>query len=800
MDRDSKIPEDQRFIPGAEMLEERVVPAGNVSFSVAGGILRLTGDDAGNSISIVGFGKGATVLSADGVTTIGGHTSMQFNGIGGIAIKLGKTANSVTYSGEILKGGLRVDLGNGGDTFTMTHAGGDGGVLINGGKGDDNIQLNTVHDKWGYGISTKAGNDQVTLTNVSGGGLWLTNPSGIDFLNESGTSFGHREVTGIFGTGLKPTTNVAPSVTLSSSTPTTFNSGDVSFTAVFSEPVLNFSAAGISVSNGKISTFTQVDLVTYFFTVTPAGQGAVSATVNANAASDIFGNANTASNTVTRTFNTTAPTVTVNALTTNSTTPTLTGTVSEPGSTVTVAVNGQTLNAVVTGTTWAATVTTPLAQGTFPVVATATDPAGNVGTSAPANLMIDTMAPATPTLTLDSSDALANSDGLRTNKSSVTLTGNAEAGSTVKLFTQVAGSTPGSGTPIATITATSGGTYTFSSVALATGPNSFTVTATDAAGNVSMTFSQTFVLSAAPTATNVADQPVSLAGGATNFDLTNAFTDSKEIVQLTVATPNSATPVNVDVNLFNNVAPLTTTNFLKYVNAAGSAGYSGATVTRLDTLPSGAPFVLQAGGQQFNDTTHAFTAIPSMGTVTNEPHVSNTLGTIALARGAGVSSGSNEFFFNLGDNSNGGTTGPQLDTQNSGFTAFGQVMNGGLTALNTITNLGTGSNITTFNGSGLPAAGPIPVAKTANTTSFPSNINSSDLTTITAATELSQAQKMTFSLVGTGSSNTGVATVSITGSSLNITPVSVGTTTITVQATDLDGNVTVNTFNVVVGA
>jgi len=86
------------------------------------------------------------------------------------------------------------------------------------------------------------------------------------------------------------------------------------------------------------------------------------------------------------TIDTVPPVVTVNVLHTNDTTPALTGTISEPGAAVSVNVGGADYSAVNNGNgTWTLadnTITPALAPGTYEVIATATDAAGNVGTDA----------------------------------------------------------------------------------------------------------------------------------------------------------------------------------------------------------------------------------------------------------------------------------------------------------------------------------------------------------------------------------------------------------------------------------
>lgn len=92
---------------------------------------------------------------------------------------------------------------------------------------------------------------------------------------------------------------------------------------------------------------------------------------------------------------TTVPVVTVDTLITNDTTPTITGTIVEANAvTVAVTVNGHDYAAVVTDGTWSAGVTDVLTEGTYNVIATAEDNAGNIATDSTNNeLAIDTIAP-----------------------------------------------------------------------------------------------------------------------------------------------------------------------------------------------------------------------------------------------------------------------------------------------------------------------------------------------------------------------------------------------------------------------
>jgi len=125
---------------------------------------------------------------------------------------------------------------------------------------------------------------------------------------------------------------------------------------------------------------------------------------------------------------------------------------------------------------------------------------------------------------------------------------------------------------------------------------------------------------------------------------------------------------SVDVELFGTQTPATVANFLFYLN---NGFYEDTFIHRSVT-----DFVVQGGG--FNTD---LSAVPTVAPVVNEPGISNTRGTIALARvGGQVNSGTSQFFFNLEDNL-------FLDTVDEGFTVFGEVLGNGLDVLDTINDL-----------------------------------------------------------------------------------------------------------------
>ena len=124
----------------------------------------------------------------------------------------------------------------------------------------------------------------------------------------------------------------------------------------------------------------------------------------------------------------------------------------------------------------------------------------------------------------------------------------------------------------------------------------------------------------------------------------------------------SLSPDSIKVNLFDTTTPATVANFLNYID---SGHYTNSVVHRVAT-----DFVVQGGGYKFTGE-WPLTPLVASAPVKNEPVYSNVKGTIAMAKkGSNVHSATNQWFFNLKDNSD------NLDRQNGGFTVFGQVIEG----------------------------------------------------------------------------------------------------------------------------
>jgi cyclophilin family peptidyl-prolyl cis-trans isomerase len=142
----------------------------------------------------------------------------------------------------------------------------------------------------------------------------------------------------------------------------------------------------------------------------------------------------------------------------------------------------------------------------------------------------------------------------------------------------------------------------------------------------------------------------------------------------TTVAPNFIAYMNTPAGFIQVVldgnTPITNQNFVNYANGGfwdGTIIHRNASTVDPNTLAeTRSNFIIQAGGFRVNGG--KFDVVPAAGAITNEPFNHNTKYTISMAKlGGDPNSASNQFFFNLGDNS------ANLDAQNGGFAAFGVV-------------------------------------------------------------------------------------------------------------------------------
>lgn len=131
----------------------------------------------------------------------------------------------------------------------------------------------------------------------------------------------------------------------------------------------------------------------------------------------------------------------------------------------------------------------------------------------------------------------------------------------------------------------------------------------------------------------------------------------------------------IEINLFDKTTPKTVENFLSYIS---DNAYDDTIVHR-----SIAGFITQSGGYRFNAEDN-LVEVTEKPTVINEPIYSNVRGTIAMAKlGGDPNSATSQWFINLADNS------ANLDSQNGGFTVFGQVTEAGMVVMDSIAAMRT---------------------------------------------------------------------------------------------------------------
>jgi cyclophilin family peptidyl-prolyl cis-trans isomerase len=268
------------------------------------------------------------------------------------------------------------------------------------------------------------------------------------------------------------------------------------------------------------------------------------------------------------------------------------------------------------------------------------------------------------------------------------------------------------------------------------------------------------------------------SGGTAVVDLTNYFDDDE--IDGTVVRYDTVYG-EFDVQLFDNDTPATVQNYLGYVDRGD---YDGTFIHRNALLEDDTPFVVQGGGFKYTAPNN-YNAITQKPSVLNEPGISNTRGTIAMAKlGGDPDSATNQWFFNMGDNS------ANLDNQNGGFTVFGEVLGDGMDIVDQIAAT-PNWDASSLNG----AFDSLPLRDFTND-HFPNN---DDLVVINS---IQRVEELSYRVVST-SQPTRVAAIVDENGQLKVFTIGVNgpqSVTITVEAEDHDGNTQQATFTVELGA
>ena len=252
----------------------------------------------------------------------------------------------------------------------------------------------------------------------------------------------------------------------------------------------------------------------------------------------------------------------------------------------------------------------------------------------------------------------------------------------------------------------------------------------------------------------------------TTLNLSNYFDDpltTGKVARFNLANTSTGTIGNgiINVVLFDQTgtgAPLTVQNFQSYLN---TGSYTNSFIHR--SIPG---FIVQGGGYTYNNSTLG--TIPSNAPVQNEfsTQRSNLRGTIAMAKlGNNPNSATNQWFFNLADNSS------NLNNQNGGFTVFGQAL--GASDLTTIDAIAA---VRTYNAGGAFTNLPLTQAAISDT----NFIRFSSIT-------VTQEDELRFSIVNNSKPTLVTPSISNKQLFLDYLPNQTGSSQITVRATNLFG-------------
>lgn len=265
-------------------------------------------------------------------------------------------------------------------------------------------------------------------------------------------------------------------------------------------------------------------------------------------------------------------------------------------------------------------------------------------------------------------------------------------------------------------------------------------------------------------------------GSALTVDVSRYLDDPALNTQVRFATDLG----NIDLELFDQQKPITVTNFLNYVR---DGDYDTTIIHRKTDASSGIQ-VVQGGGYRLPlPLTRIDNDPPIQNEAPVDPVISNTRGTIAMARTSDPNSATSEWFINSTDNT-------VLDpaAQPPGYAVFGQVINDTIGAVDAIQALPTFSL-------GDPQSSPfteVPLRDFA-----PANQNQSptadNFVTIVATT----LPKLTLTASSTDPS---VVTPTLVGNKLTLQYNSIGAADITLTGMDGQGQTVSRTFTATVTA
>jgi peptidyl-prolyl cis-trans isomerase B (cyclophilin B) len=311
--------------------------------------------------------------------------------------------------------------------------------------------------------------------------------------------------------------------------------------------------------------------------------------------------------------------------------------------------------------------------------------------------------------------------------------------------------------------------------------------------------------------TPISDASTTRGATPTFINLNNRYTDNW-VTSVVRFVTNSG---NMDIALFGGAAPNTVANFLNYVT---TGAYNNTIFHREQEVAANGIGILQGGGFHVPAATYVDPFPASGGEIpqpvaTNaainlEHPTGNTRGTIAMARTTAINSANSQFFFNTANNS-AALDDPTPGTPDAGYSVFGQLTAASLAILDALAAYQNSSFQADFESGGNGGSfGNLPLHKApvnhndGSGTYVDLPVAPSDYLQITSATVLADSNvdavaNNFYRSIEIISSNPNIATGAVVGGSLVITPNStlLGTTTISVRITGLDGTVVTDSFD-----
>ena len=134
---------------------------------------------------------------------------------------------------------------------------------------------------------------------------------------------------------------------------------------------------------------------------------------------------------------------------------------------------------------------------------------------------------------------------------------------------------------------------------------------------------------------------------------------------------------NIDIEMYSDEAPNTVNNFLNYVTRGD---YDGTVIHRSTELENDGLQIIQGGGYTYSGN-GSFSTVATDPPINLEAGVSNSIGTIAMARTNEPNSATNQYFINVLSNS-------VLDAGggSDGYAVFGEIIDG-MDVVNLISSL-----------------------------------------------------------------------------------------------------------------